>query len=139
MPQLLSADAATKAVQDLVHALKNWHPATPFATLGNEQRNALDQLALIFTASLLHQHDKHGTPAKSSEPSTSVRNKIGTPQNPTTAPRIPPNSIKLEAAAPAPRVISPLPRVDSPVTRRTSNRYTGGPLRRPTPTHRYPT
>jgi hypothetical protein len=139
MPQLSSADAATKAVQDLVHALKNPHPPTPFATLGNEQRNTIDQLALIFTASLPHQRDKHGTPAKSSEPSTSVRNKIETPQNPTTATRSPPNSTGLEAAAPSPRAISPPPRVDSLVTRRTSNRCTGGLLCRPTHTHRYPT
>jgi hypothetical protein len=139
MPQLSSADAATKAVQDLVHALKNPHLATPFATLGNEQGNALDQLALIFTASFPHQRDKNETLAKSSEPSTSIRDKMGTPQNPITAPHIPPNSTELEAAAPAPRVISPLPEVDSPVTRRTSNRYMGGPLCRPNPTHRYPT
>jgi hypothetical protein len=59
------------------------------------QRNAIDRLALIFTVSLPHQRDKHETPAKSSEPSTSVRDKIGTPQNPTTAPRSPPNSTEL--------------------------------------------
>jgi hypothetical protein len=76
---------------------------------------------------------------KSTEPSNSVRNKMGTPQNPTTAPQNPRNSTKLEAAAPAPRVIPPLLRVDSPVTRPTSNRCTGGPLCRPTPTHCYPT
>jgi hypothetical protein len=140
MPKPLSASAATKAIQELVHALKNPHPATPFvATLGNEQRNTLDQLPLILTASLPHQRDKNITPTKSSEPSTSVRDKIGTPQNPTTLPRIPPNSSKFEATTPAPMVIPPLPRVDSPVARRTSNRYTGGPLCRPTPTYHYPT
>jgi hypothetical protein len=139
MLQLSSADAATKAIQDLVHALKNPHPTSPFVTLGDGQRNALNQLTLIFTASLPHQRNKNGTTTKISEPSNSVRDKLVTLQNQTNASRIPPNSNELEASAPAPRMIPPLPRVDSPVTRRTSNRYTGSPCCRPTPTHCYPT
>jgi hypothetical protein len=50
MPKLSSADAATRAAQDLVAALQNPSPAAPFATLGQDQMQAIRQLASIFAS-----------------------------------------------------------------------------------------
>jgi hypothetical protein len=143
MPQLSSADAATQAIQDLIQALKHPHPATPFATLGNAQYDAIKQLAQIFAGALPNKGDKNGTLKNASEHATSVRDKHGTCTNAskqaTSATQSPPNSTKLGAPLPAPRVFPPVLRAVSPVTRNTTNRYTGGPLRQPAPRYRYPT
>jgi hypothetical protein len=48
MPQTSSADAATSAARDLIHALRNPAPATPFSQLDNTELSALDRLAAIF-------------------------------------------------------------------------------------------
>jgi hypothetical protein len=48
MPKTSSADAATRAAQDLIHALDNPSPAAPFATLGADQLHAIRKLAEIF-------------------------------------------------------------------------------------------
>jgi hypothetical protein len=52
MPRTSSADAATKAASNLIHALQNPAPAAPFAGLGNRQQQALEQLANIFANSV---------------------------------------------------------------------------------------
>jgi hypothetical protein len=75
MPQLLSADAATQAIQDLLQALKNSHPATPFALLGDAQQSAIKQLALIFAGTVPNQSNPNGTVGNASESATSVRDK----------------------------------------------------------------
>lgn len=49
MPKLSSADAAMQAAQDLIRALEQPHPATPF-DIGDEQILALRQLADIFAS-----------------------------------------------------------------------------------------
>lgn len=48
MPALSSADRAIRAANELIHALKTPHPATPLAPLGTEQLQALEQLSEIF-------------------------------------------------------------------------------------------
>ena len=48
MPKTSSADVALRAAHALVQALKHPSPAAPFATLGQAQLQALDQLAHIF-------------------------------------------------------------------------------------------
>ena len=52
MPHLSSADAAMHAAKDLIHALENPQPATPFPGVGDEQVLALQQLADIFYKAL---------------------------------------------------------------------------------------
>jgi hypothetical protein len=52
MPKLSSADAALRAVKDLIAALKNPHPAAPFDQLGDQQLRALKDLAKIFDTTL---------------------------------------------------------------------------------------
>ena len=51
MPQNSSTDAATAAATALTNALVNPSPSTPFANIGNEQMDALQQLAKIFASS----------------------------------------------------------------------------------------
>jgi hypothetical protein len=48
MPTTSSADAARDAATALTHALLHPSPATPFATIGNTELQALQQLAKIF-------------------------------------------------------------------------------------------
>jgi hypothetical protein len=48
MPEQSSADAAIRAAQELIHALKHPEPATPFQKLSNEHLDALEKLADIF-------------------------------------------------------------------------------------------
>jgi hypothetical protein len=54
MPKTSSADAAIFAANDLIHALQNPSPATPFAQLGSDQLNALQQLADILDTTINH-------------------------------------------------------------------------------------
>jgi hypothetical protein len=130
-------------IQDLIQALKHPHTATPFATLGNAQHGAIKQLAQIFADALPNKGDKNGTLKNASEYATSVRDKHRTRKNAskqaTSATQNPPNSTGLGAPPPAPRVFPPVPRVVPPLTRNITNRYTGGLLCQPAPTHRYPT
>jgi hypothetical protein len=77
MPKTSSADAATQAALDLIAALQNPTPAAPFATIGDEQLNAIRQLAAIFQAAT--------TPA-SKLPSPSLRR---VPISPVASPRVP--------------------------------------------------
>jgi hypothetical protein len=50
MPEQSSADAAIRAAQELIHALKHPEPATPFQRLSNEHLQALQDLADIFAS-----------------------------------------------------------------------------------------
>jgi hypothetical protein len=75
MPQLSSINAATQAIQDLLQALNHPHPATPFATLGNAQYNAIKQLDLMFSTALPNKSNKNGTTSNTPEQATSVRDK----------------------------------------------------------------
>ena len=47
-----SADAATNAARDLIHAIQNPHPAGPHYSLGDPQVTAMKQLAGIFQQAL---------------------------------------------------------------------------------------
>jgi hypothetical protein len=81
MPLLSSADAATQASQDLIQALKHPHLATPFATLGNAQHYAIEQLAQMFADALPNKRDKNGILKNASEHATSVRDESRTRKN----------------------------------------------------------
>ena len=59
MPQTSSADRATQAAHDLVEALQNPAPATPYLTVRNTHLAALQQLAEIFS-----KVTKTATPAR---------------------------------------------------------------------------
>jgi hypothetical protein len=52
MPRTSSADAAKQAARDLIHALLPPKPAAPFVQLGDQQTQALQQLAQIFDAAI---------------------------------------------------------------------------------------
>jgi hypothetical protein len=75
MPQLLSPNAPTQAIQDLIQALNHPHPATLLTPLGNAQHNAIQQLAQIFAKALSNKSNKDGT-ANAQEHATSVRDNI---------------------------------------------------------------
>jgi hypothetical protein len=60
MPKTSSADAAATAAYDLIQALKQPAPASPFASLDPKQLSALDQLAQLFQSST---NDAHEPPA----------------------------------------------------------------------------
>ena len=63
MPKLSSADAATIAATELTHALQNPAPAAPFLKLGDEQLDAIKQLAKIFNTSTQQlKSDTHPLP-----------------------------------------------------------------------------
>lgn len=48
MPALSSTDRAIRAANELVHALRNPHPASPLVPIGTEELQALEQLSEIF-------------------------------------------------------------------------------------------
>jgi hypothetical protein len=52
MPRTSSTDAAKQAAHDLIHALLHPKPAAPFAQLGDQQTQALQQLARINDAAI---------------------------------------------------------------------------------------
>eukprot|EP00957_Ditylum_brightwellii_P076007 5777779-Ditylum_brightwellii.AAC.1 len=52
MPKTSSADAATHVTVDLIDALQNPVPASPFAKLGKNKIDALNELAEMFVDSL---------------------------------------------------------------------------------------
>eukprot|EP00957_Ditylum_brightwellii_P140695 10717480-Ditylum_brightwellii.AAC.1 len=52
MPKTASKDASTHAALDLIHALQNPTPATPFNQVGQKQMDALRKLAEIFQTAL---------------------------------------------------------------------------------------
>eukprot|EP00957_Ditylum_brightwellii_P032889 2493578-Ditylum_brightwellii.AAC.1 len=52
MPKTSSADAATRAVLDLIKAIEHPHPTTPFPNIGNAQMSALRTLSDIFHQAL---------------------------------------------------------------------------------------
>jgi hypothetical protein len=87
MPRTSSADLAALATQNLVQALQNPAPAAPFALLGNQQQQALEQLAKIFADAV-----------PNTDASPRVANK--SPILPRQSPRVP---------AISPRVASPTP------------------------------
>ena len=60
MPKFSSSDAIIKATQDMIQALREPHPATPFNNFGDQQLAALKQLADIFATSL-PKVDKHSS------------------------------------------------------------------------------
>ena len=108
MPKTSSADAATQAAQDLIHALDNPTPAAPFATLGTEQLHAIRQLADIFQTST--SQPRNDSPA---------------------APRVAPNNARLPRVPIAP-AISRLSRVPiAPVISPRVTRTPGPPPRVP--------
>jgi hypothetical protein len=48
MPALSAADRAVRAANELIHALRNPHPASPLTPIGTEQLQGLEQLSEIF-------------------------------------------------------------------------------------------
>jgi hypothetical protein len=120
MPKTSSADTALRAAQALLEALKNPSPAAPFATLGQEQLQALEQLATIF--------DAISAPPVAYAPSPTVPTlPVVTP---TTVPPLPPAApppvqpltrpaSRTPTAAPLPRVPNIIePDADDPVRHR---------------------
>jgi hypothetical protein len=86
MPKTSSADNAMRAARDLLHALQNPTPATPFPNLGDTQLAALTRLAQIFGTAA----EQRGPPAKS--PKAIEPSPVASPRVPATTP------------APSPRV-----------------------------------
>ena len=76
MPKLSSADRATAAAADLAHALRNPTPATPFATIGDTQMQAIKELTKIF--------DSHAQQTQRQIPSSvaPVHTRVATPHQP---------------------------------------------------------
>jgi hypothetical protein len=99
MPRTSSSDAATIAASNLVHALQHPAPAAPFAVLGNQQQQALEQLAQIFANAVT---------------------------NTDASPRVAKTSILRHQS---PRVPEPSPRVASPIPANTSNSHHCYPTR----------
>ena len=99
MPKTSSADAATQAALDLIHALENPSPAAPFATIGNAQLHAIRKLADIFRTNT-------SQPQTDSQPSPRVA--PNTPPDTNRLPRVPGTPVI------TPRVAATPPRV--PVT-----------------------
>ena len=62
MPRLSSADAAMRAANDLIAALRNPHPSAPFPHLGDQRLDALAQLAKIFRDALPRVPEKDTLP-----------------------------------------------------------------------------
>jgi hypothetical protein len=96
MPKTSSADAATQAALNLIHALENPSPAAPFVALGDDQLHAISKLADIFRTNTLQ------TPTDS-QPSPRV------------APNTPPGTNQLPRVSGTPVitpcVVATLPRV----------------------------
>ena len=92
MPQLSSADAAIRAAIDLCWALRNPTPASPYASIGDAQMDAIQQLADIFAHSITPAKNKPSALAQPSERAPPPRVGIA----PTYA-----------APSPAPNVIEP--------------------------------
>jgi hypothetical protein len=101
MPKTSSADAATQAATDLVHALQNPAPAAPFAQLGNKQLAALRQLSEIF-ATILPQDKSRPTPPRVPTRITPLQPAVPPPSE--TIPPTRPNVIRPQTVAP-PRVL----------------------------------
>jgi hypothetical protein len=73
MPRTSSADAATQAARALIDALKNPAPAAPFATLGQSQLQAIQQLADIFQVNTEPSAATHTQPHHATPPTTAPR------------------------------------------------------------------
>ena len=58
LPKTSSADAATQAAQELIHALQNPHLVSPLAPISNEHQHALQQLADIFNSASSKPHQQ---------------------------------------------------------------------------------
>ena len=70
MPTTSSADAAMEAAAALTAALLNPSPSTPFANIGNEQLQALKQLANIFSSQAPKDEQSPRVPVNKKFPST---------------------------------------------------------------------
>ena len=82
MPKASSVHAAMDAALDLITALQNPHPSTPFANIGHDQISALRQLAEIFSTTMTPS----SAPAPSPSPAESAHPPL-TEDQPTTAPQ----------------------------------------------------
>jgi hypothetical protein len=97
MPQTSSADYASLAARDLIHALLHPAPAAPFAQLGSAQSEALQQLAQIFASSarLLPNNKPVAKPVQTPVQTPRLAAKaprvptIASPATPANAPRVP--------------------------------------------------
>ena len=104
MPNTSSADAAIIAAQELIHALQNPAPATPFANMGNDRLQALRHLAQIFHSALPNAQPAAASPRVQVQPAPRVQAQP--------SPRVPtPTSLRVPAPT-SPRVPThPSPRV----------------------------
>jgi hypothetical protein len=121
MPKTSSADAATKAALDLVHALQHPAPAAPFATLGQSQLAAIQTLADIFSHStaLAAAPRVPSTPTPPGTTSPEPPRVLSPPAPPRTTTAAPPRVASTplpQAQRPAPHLITPDP--DDPVRHR---------------------
>jgi hypothetical protein len=75
MPRTSSADAASTAARELIHALMNPHPASPISPLTEEHQTALKQLADLFAASVPEAPNiaPTATPQQKAEPAALPR------------------------------------------------------------------
>jgi hypothetical protein len=95
-------DAATIASSNLTHALQLWAPAALFATLGNKQQQALEQLAQIFANSVSN------TDNSVSNTDTSPRVAKISPILPLQSPRVPKPPLRVEIQHPT-TLLLPIP------------------------------
>jgi hypothetical protein len=115
MPKTSSADAATQAALDLIHALENPSPAAPFATIGNAQLHAIRKLADIFrTNTSQTPTDSQPSPrvAPNTPPDTNRLPRV--PGTPVITPRVAATSPRVPVTAPPndralPHLIQPEP------------------------------
>jgi hypothetical protein len=110
MPKTSSADAAIVAAQNLVFALQNPTPASPFAAVTSDQAAALDQLSQIFLGA--PKNDTGGTdtplspkPPRVARPTASAASPPQAPERHTAgqAPRVPATQHRHQPTTPSPQ------------------------------------
>ena len=119
IPATSSLDQAKQAASDLVDLLQNPHPNSPFLNFGQDQYNALQQLADMFKVSLTYDDITQ-------EPRVTPQQ----PRVPTATPTPPPRPVPRTAPRPVP---CPTPTATRP------QGYTGNSFDIPRPQHRYNT
>jgi hypothetical protein len=81
MPKQSSADAAIRAAQELIHALKHPAPATPFQSLSNQHLQSLEQLADILLAHVRGWGESTRTKTQRDNSRQQPRTRSGTSRN----------------------------------------------------------
>jgi hypothetical protein len=105
MPRTSSADAAVRAAEELIAALKNPSAASPLAPIGTERLQALKQLSEIFqkSSSEAQMQQQKKAPAKPFSPSSTPSNNPypqSAPRVPQSTPRVPPSAPRVATRQP---------------------------------------